>query len=131
MSEADSSPEAEGAAEGAAEGEAEGEAEGALDLEQRELCPDGSCTGVIGDNGCCRQCGLASDGSGVPCGERVQARDEDGGEDEGQGGDDEGEEDGAGTGAALDEERELCLDGTCVGLIGADRRCKVCGRAAE
>ena len=27
------------------------------------------------------------------------------------------------------ENRELCPDGACVGLIGSDGKCKVCGRA--
>ncbi len=33
--------------------------------------------------------------------------------------------------AAADPGRELCPDGGCVGLIGDDGRCKVCGRAGE
>jgi hypothetical protein len=26
------------------------------------------------------------------------------------------------------EERKLCIDGSCIGLIGADGRCKICGK---
>src|SRR5437764_26802 len=29
------------------------------------------------------------------------------------------------------EERELCPDGACTGILGPDRRCKVCGLGAE
>ena len=29
------------------------------------------------------------------------------------------------------DRRELCPDGACVGVIGADGLCKVCGRAAQ
>ncbi len=28
------------------------------------------------------------------------------------------------------DSRELCSDGSCVGLIGSDGKCKVCGRPA-
>ena len=30
-----------------------------------------------------------------------------------------------------DFDRKLCPDGACVGVIGADGRCKVCGKAGE
>ena len=30
-----------------------------------------------------------------------------------------------------DEERQLCPDEACIGIVGADGRCKVCGRAAQ
>jgi hypothetical protein len=29
------------------------------------------------------------------------------------------------------EHRELCSDGTCIGVIGADGRCSECGRSPE
>lgn len=29
------------------------------------------------------------------------------------------------------QSRELCPDGTCIGLIGPDRRCKICGALAQ
>ncbi len=29
------------------------------------------------------------------------------------------------------EERILCEDDTCIGLVGSDRKCKVCGRVYE
>jgi len=28
-------------------------------------------------------------------------------------------------------ERRLCPDGSCIGLVGADGRCRVCGRAGD
>lgn len=28
-------------------------------------------------------------------------------------------------------ERRLCPDGSCIGLLGADGRCRVCGRASD
>jgi hypothetical protein len=107
------------------------------DWDKRRLCPDGACVGVIGDDGACSVCGLES-------GEDVAARhhdsvddedddddleDDEGDEDEGE---DEGEEDVAAAGSELDDDdRVLCPDGTCVGLIGADGTCKVCGARAR
>src|SRR5215212_8490263 len=32
---------------------------------------------------------------------------------------------------AWDDDRMLCPDGACVGVIGPDGTCKVCGRAAQ
>jgi hypothetical protein len=89
-----------------------------LDLESRELCPDGACTGVIGEDGRCRVCGLAAGagaGAGVGAGVGAGA--------------------GAGAGAeageeAFDDGRQLCADGACTGLVGADGRCKLCGLPA-
>jgi hypothetical protein len=87
-----------------------------LDLESRELCPDGACTGVIGDDGRCKVCGLAALGGGGAGAEaEVEAKAGEAGE--------AGEE-------AFDGERQLCADGACTGIIGADGRCKLCGLPA-
>ena len=95
--------------------------EDAADLDdERELCPDGTCVGVIGDDGLCKVCGAR--GTGAPRGATAgitrpvapPARDLDASKED----------------ADEDEDRELCPDGACVGLIGPDRRCKVCGAAA-
>jgi hypothetical protein len=37
-------------------------------------------------------------------------------------------EDDEGDGAFAGEERELCPDGACIGVIGPAGKCKVCGR---
>lgn len=87
--------------------------------DDRELCPDGACVGVIGDDGRCRVCGASGTGApraaaaGItrPVAPPPPERETTGGEDP-------------------DEDRELCPDGACVGLIGSDRRCKVCGTPA-
>ena len=82
--------------------------------EDRELCPDGSCIGLIGDDGRCRVCGRTGDGEAAEpvavtaSSPRVPA-DSDG---------------------AFDEDRELCPDGACIGILGSDGKCKVCGRSA-
>jgi hypothetical protein len=91
-----------------------------LDLESRELCPDGSCIGVLGDDRKCKVCGMASDGTP---GVRVEREEQDEPEEMEASGSDADADAGADAG----DERELCPDGTCIGLIGADGRCKVCG----
>ncbi len=101
----------------------------ALDLETRELCPDGACTGVVGADGRCRVCGKLGEApfrgptvnltltpAPVPLpGPDVDFRPLDSTTLESDG--------------DFDTERQLCPDGACVGLIGFDGRCKVCGRA--
>lgn len=81
----------------------------------RALCDDGACIGVIGADGTCRTCGRAAAywGDERRRGQRVDA-----------GGDDDG-------GDSSFAERELCPDGACTGVIGADGTCGVCGARAE
>jgi hypothetical protein len=122
-------------------------------LSGRRLCADGACIGVIGDNGRCRECGKPDDWvdveqnhdqaigdqttdapgtadartneAGEPpadddTDENTAERDYDAQhlEDE-PGSDDEGPE---------LSDRVLCSDGSCIGLIGRDNHCKVCGK---
>jgi hypothetical protein len=90
-----------------------------FDPAARELCPDGACLGVLGSDGRCRVCGRS--GEGVKAAPRDAARPPAAAAvlpsasagDEG--------------GAFADDERRLCPDGACVGLVGPDGRCKVCG----
>jgi len=100
----------------------------------RRLCPDGACIGVIGDDGRCRVCGRSGGGGGkdaAPAG-FVPAGD---GEDEDEDGDEDGKE-GATAGAskaagAFDPNRRLCPDGGCIGVIGPDGVCTVCGQKPD
>ncbi len=86
--------------------------------DDRELCPDGACVGVIGEDGACRVCGTRGTGepraatAGItrPVAPPPREPDANAGDD--------------------DEDRELCPDGACLGLIGPGRRCKVCGTPA-
>lgn len=115
------------------------------DWNQRLLCPDGGCVGVIGPDGTCKVCGRAAPNWGE---ERMRglvapehAEDDeydDDYDDDAEYEDDEAYEDDA----AEDEdlaasgdgeewtERKLCPDGGCVGVIGSDGTCKVCGSSA-
>jgi hypothetical protein len=115
----------------------------------RTLCSDGSCVGVIGANGKCKVCGKPGTASAVSDDDDDDYDDDD--EEDYEDEDDDGEDDELA--AAADElagiapasevasataiaaesdeaDRKLCPDGGCVGLIGADGKCKVCGKEA-
>jgi hypothetical protein len=81
---------------------------------RRELCPDGSCIGLIGADGRCKVCGTVSPSAVADPRHQGMVAIED-----------------AGFPAADEDDRELCPDGACIGLIGADGRCNVCGRPRE
>jgi hypothetical protein len=86
-----------------------------IDLESRQLCIDGNCTGVLGPDGRCKICGLNAEG--IPSGS----------------GDSEHSmtSDWKGMPEADDfEARQLCPDGSCTGLLGLDGQCKVCGKSS-
>lgn len=99
-----------------------------FDPQKRRLCPDGECVGVVGPDGRCRVCGTVDDGApasglgadafaGGCASEEPQEQD-----------DEPMAADGARGGAGFDPNRVLCLDGSCLGVIGADGRCSECGR---
>jgi hypothetical protein len=108
--------------------------EAPFDPTRRKLCPDGSCVGVIGDDGRCRVCGRteeqAAAGEEAPEASGLEAS---GLEASGL----EGSEDGAGAegatagGGGFNSKRRLCADGACVGVVGDDGVCRVCGRRSE
>ncbi len=87
--------------------------EGEFD-EGRELCADGNCLGVITD-GKCNVCGLAA-GAHAPEPGTPQAK--------------MVSEGGHTDDFFDDEERRLCPDGACTGLLGSDGKCKECGKSA-
>lgn len=79
-----------------------------VDADDRQLCPDGACTGVIGPDGACKVCGRRA----VPRVVRVVPP-------------------APVVGAPADDDsddRRLCPDGACTGLLDAAGVCKVCGR---
>ena len=79
----------------------------------RQLCPDGSCVGVLGPDGLCSVCGHP-EGASAESDTDATAR----------------PADPANT-SGFDPARRLCDDGSCVGLVGADGVCGTCGRKAE
>jgi hypothetical protein len=93
------------------------------DFDDRQLCPDGGCIGVIGPDGRCKECGRAAPNWGdernrglrseediAPAIEVAKVR-----------GSLEPEPDDF-------DDRELCPDEACIGVIGSDGRCKECGK---
>jgi len=97
-----------------------------LEWEQRTLCIDESCIGVIGSDGRCKECGLAFDGehSAEVQEEQTVTATEDTAE--------AVENQEAKTRVDLEwEQRTLCIDESCIGVIGPDGCCKECGLPFE
>lgn len=100
--------------------------------ENRILCSDGNCIGVIGPDGHCKECGKKYEGA-LP--EEVSSvetapPEDDGLEEESEL--EQGLEQEDELPADPDwEDRILCSDGNCIGVIGPDRRCKECGKPYE
>jgi hypothetical protein len=106
--------------------------------DQRELCPDGGCTGVIGPDGLCKTCGRAAqnwaddrrrglkldaetdpdtDPATATATASASATDTDTDPDSDR--------------AYEWSRRKLCPDGACVGVLGSDNRCTTCGKQAS
>jgi hypothetical protein len=95
--------------------------EDAFDTEDRELCADGACTGVIGPDGKCKACGRPAGAPPQPGEPAFSVQGE------------AAEPDflaERGEHVFDEDDRQLCPDGNCTGLIGADGKCKVCGLPA-
>jgi len=106
------------------------------DWDNRILCNDGSCIGVIGPDGDCKECGKKYEGT-LP--ETIVANNESRPEEEDElkAGADMDAQPSADTTLREDTEagdwvsRQLCSDGNCIGVIGPDGRCKECGKPLE
>ena len=125
-----------------------------LDIEwdQRTLCSDESCIGVIGADGHCKECGRPYEGtlpwmtSGTEGTPEIMADDQDDGmaerslaqestAEEAADGEYDSTEDAEVLTEDSDEDsdlewekRVLCIDESCIGVIGPDGRCKECGK---
>lgn len=103
------------------------------DWDNRILCSDGNCIGVIGADGRCKECGKKFEGS-LPEISAVAQEDQVVGEDEelptatDESNTNMVEESPAGEDW---ENRVLCRDGNCIGIIGPDGKCKECGKPYE
>lgn len=115
-----------------------------VDLEHRFLCADGGCIGTIGSDGRCKICSTPIAPEDVEAFERATATPLDdsfarattASASEGTEVDDANDEDwddDEDTGGAPPEleSRVLCPDGSCIGVVGPDGRCKVCGTSAN
>lgn len=103
------------------------------DWDNRILCEDGNCIGVIGPDGNCKECGKKYEGTlpeNFDSAEepRYESSDE---TDEPNAPEPTAADDSVGEDAGSDDwsSRQLCSDGNCIGVIGPDGRCKECGKA--
>jgi len=99
--------------------------------EERILCSDESCIGVIGPDGHCKECGRPYGGP-LPVPSQpppaAQASDDYDAPPDAQAGDDAIEVSDSEMGDDEWQTRKLCRDESCIGVIGPDGRCKECGR---
>ncbi|MFN0248934.1 MAG: hypothetical protein ACKV2T_18740 [Kofleriaceae bacterium] len=95
--------------------------------DRRQLCSDGGCTGLINATGVCGTCGRAAPNWGDerkrglrnPTDAPPIVKDDD----------DIAPSAPAALGAMADwTTRRLCTDGGCVGVLGPNNKCKVCGK---
>jgi len=114
-----------------------------LEWEQRTLCSDESCIGVIGPDGRCKECGKPFEDSQVPQSEPADTAEtqpdttpESAPETtadsapEKTSEDADSQEDPAQPDSEW-EQRTLCSDESCIGVIGSDGRCRECGKPYE
>ena len=100
-----------------------------IDWENRTLCSDESCIGVIGPDGRCKECGKISEGYTPPPTESVEVDPEPLQEEEVSSVDETEASDTAEVNFDDSwENRTLCSDESCIGVIGPDGRCKECGK---
>jgi len=91
------------------------------DWENRILCGDEACIGVVGTDGRCKECGRVYEGALPEERRATQGQDPQTeralpAEEEIMDSDDEW------------EKRVLCSDEACIGVIGSDGRCRECGK---
>jgi hypothetical protein len=102
-------------------------------LEDRILCPDGACIGLIGSDGRCKVCGKLYEGDEPLVNENIVEN-----ADQPDLPDDIGPMNSEiqALKKELDEqdsqenelERFCCSDDTCIGIIGKDGKCGTCGK---
>jgi len=101
--------------------------------DNRKLCSDAACIGVIGPDGRCKECGKAYEGEAFDDSPFTESESESVADEIVEDHEEEYEEAEAYNGdeAETDEEwatRKLCSDAACIGVIGPDGRCKECGK---
>ena len=103
-----------------------------LDWDNRILCSDGNCIGVIGPDGNCKECGKKYEGD-LP--ESPVSAEENQSDEPDETADMDIPPQTAVDASPMEEtdsddwvSRQLCSDGNCIGVIGPDGRCKECGK---
>lgn len=108
------------------------------DWDNRILCSDDSCIGVIGPDGHCKECGKKYEGT-LPETIASDKESQSPWEDESRARADIDSQPQPSAGITSEEEtqsdgwanRQLCSDGNCIGIIGPDGRCTECGKPLE
>ncbi|MCP4366490.1 MAG: hypothetical protein GY797_00025, partial [Deltaproteobacteria bacterium] len=102
-----------------------------LEWKNRRLCSDGNCIGVIGSDGYCKECGKPYEGKSPEEISKPKADideehvSQEGPDSSNQAGNYEDKK----SQVNIEwENRRLCSDGNCIGVIGPDGRCKECGK---
>ncbi len=100
-----------------------------IEWENRVLCSDESCIGIIGSDGRCKECGKIYEGhEDTFDNESPQDISEPDIKNDSR----EAEEEPIKTDIDSEwENRVLCSDASCIGVIGPDGRCKECGKIYE
>jgi len=93
------------------------------DWDNRVLCSDESCIGVIGPDGLCKECGK-------PYSIQQPAPEKQTTQTESKAGDDLERSEKPDKHDDW-ENRTLCSDESCIGVIGPDGRCKECGQVYQ
>jgi len=106
------------------------------DWDSRILCSDGSCIGIIGPDGLCKECGRKYEGELPEMSGSEEDEDAVADEVDSAAATTELPADAAADAATIvdDDEwgnRVLCSDGNCIGVIGTDGKCKECGKPLE
>ena len=105
--------------------------------EERTLCSDEACIGIIGPNGRCNECGKPYAGKPADADAEPDEAlslapekllDEVDEDEKADHQDDQDEDENMDTQWA---DRILCRDENCIGVIGPDGRCKECGRPLD
>jgi hypothetical protein len=102
------------------------------DWDHRVLCSDGNCIGVIGSDGRCKECGKKYEGD-LPAQSPSEDEDQTVAQEEIYSSSETTEIPEVAD-APVDEKwenRVLCSDGACIGVIGPDGKCKECGKPLE
>ena len=102
-----------------------------IEWEHRILCSDGNCIGVIGRDGRCKECGKKHEGTLAE--DHFSEKEEPTPAQNSFEKEDPSPEDMPHEAAEHDDwqNRVLCSDGNCIGVIGPDGRCKECGKPQE
>jgi len=100
-----------------------------IEWQNRTLCVDESCIGVVGPDGRCKECGKPYEGF-TPPSEESLAVDIDSSQEQEVAVADETDASDVSEIQFDDnwENRTLCRDDSCIGVIGPDGRCKECGK---